>query len=405
MIKEKIVFKYVLCSCLLGLFALVGCSDKLTSLEQVPHYDFQKNPDAKISDLFANLSCIQLEATEDCVVPSIRKVCDVNGTLVVLSGADEIYTFNKKSGKCLGQISSKGEGPEEYVEATDIVVDATNNIGIVDRLRGEVKFFTLKGKFVDCKRVNGEMAWMENAEMANDGKLLLSNQLTGGMPPQKYAYTLAGFNMNEHPKMFDPFAPVRVSNYSVAFASKPMTRIGDEIHFLKFLNDTLFSYKDGIVKSVCKLATPLPLPSRETVAKQCEYSAANLVKLAYNGNFFEGFDSFYETSDLLLFVPTGCVISGCYWVDKRSGKAYISSYTNDTERLIRGIAEGKYVPAPLGSSEDELICGMEEEIMLELFAKAVSNGENVVFSNKLKKFVKRIDKEGNPCLFIYSHKK
>lgn len=177
-------------SCLSAL-CLLGCKQKPAGPSvAVPEVAFHISTDEKMSARFSQFTFIQLESTDECVVPAVKRVLDVNDTLVVLSSSNDIYTFERNTGKYIATISSQGEGPEEYVEPTDIILH-TGQIGIVDRLKGDIKFFTTSGRYVSTKAIGGEMAWMSSVEPTDDNKLLVSNQLTGGMPPQKYAYTLA----------------------------------------------------------------------------------------------------------------------------------------------------------------------------------------------------------------------
>ena len=381
-----------------------GCSDKVSNFEKVQSLVFKQDTDTKMSDRFSKFTFVQLETNDDCVIPDIRRIIDVSDTLVVLSNTGDIFTFDRNTGKYYGEISSKGEGPEEYVEASDIVVAPDHSIGIVDRLRGDIKFFTVNGTFIKEKKILGETAWLGDVELASDGKLLCSNKLCGGNPPQKYAYMLADVYSGERPRMFDSFAPVTVGDYSSAFAEKPITACDGELHFLKFMNDTLFSYKDDAVKALNVLATPTPFPSKDMVAKQGEFDISKLAALSRNGNFFIGFNSIYETKNILLLESIMPEVNGYYWVDKTAKEGYIRPCSPKIETMAEMLVEGKLVCHPVGSSDNEIIGYIGDELWFEEIKKVAQAGKVKPFNAKLKKFIEKIDVEGNPCLFIYSHK-
>lgn len=390
--------------CLLAL-VMAACGQKdLKKTADVPTIAFHVDTHQKMASLFNDYTFIQLETTDDCVLPVIKRAIDINDTLVVLSSANDIFTFERNTGKLISRISSQGEGPEEYVEASDIFADASGLIGIVDRLRGEVKYFTTKGSFARAVKTGHELAWMNNAELASDGNLLVSNQLTGGYPPQRYAYTLINIGKGEkNGKSFDEFAPVTVGDYSTAFANKPATVCGDEVHFLKFLNDTLFCYRDGEIKPLLRLQAHVPLPSRKVMAKQGEYDLIKLATLCQNGNFFIGFDCIYETDSLLLLVTNVPEQNGFYWIDKNTNKGYVCPGTSLMSAIMAKVAGGRCIYNPVGSSATEMIQSINPDDV-PLMQEVLTKEKIKPFDKRLPQFLDKVDPEGNPCLFIYRHK-
>lgn len=382
-----------------------GCGRKSISLAPVKHIIFKQNVDMKMASLFDDFTFIQLESNDDCVIPGIKRVIDVNDTLVVLSNTDEVFTFERNTGKYIGRISEQGEGPEEYVEASEIIATSEHRIGVVDRMKGDIKFFNTKGQYIATRKIGGEVSWMNSAELTPDGKLLVSNQLTGGYPPQKSAYTLASIGGAGKPFTFDNFAPVTVGQYSTPFAEKPATVCGNDVSFLKFLNDTLFCYKNHSIAPVCRLVTPQPFPSKEVVAKQGEYDVTKMAALNRNGNFFMGFNSIYETQGLLLLMTNVIERNGYYWVDKRTQQGYVYPGNAEVDRIMRQIIEGHIVADPVGSSSKEMIGSIVTEEEMEAAKAIAAKGQAKPFTAKLPAFLNGVDPEGNPCLLIYSHRK
>lgn len=394
--------------CGLALLTLFSCGDKQKgSTTQVPEIAFHPDTDKKMTDLFNDFTFIQLEGNDDCLVPEVRRVFDINDTLVVLSSTNEVFTFDRNTGHYIGRISTQGEGPEEYVEASELIATPEHHIGIVDRMKGDIKFFNTMGQYLTTKKIGGEVAWMNSAELTPDGKLLVSNQLTGGNPPQKYAYTLAEIGQEGKGQQFDAFAPIKVGQFSTPFAEKPATVCGKDMSLLKFLNDTLFCYHDGKVEPKCRLATPLPLPSHEVVAQQGDYDIKALAKLCQNGNFFMGFDRIFETEGMMLLVTNVPEQNGFYWVDKKTQKGYIWTGTAELKKILRGVVTGRCIYNPVASSDTELFQGIYPDFDVTLMKEVLDQeqGKTKPFDKRLRAFLDKVDTEGNACLFIYRHKK
>lgn len=103
-ILQQLVFThktFIVCT-LFGLSTLQSCSDKQPSLLPIKSVEFKLDTDVKMSDMFNDYTFIQLESNDDCIIPDITQLYDVNDTLVVLSNTGDVYTFDRNTGKYYG---------------------------------------------------------------------------------------------------------------------------------------------------------------------------------------------------------------------------------------------------------------------------------------------------------------
>ena len=67
----------------------------------------------------------------------------------MLTKDNEIFCFDRLTGKYLSRIGQVGEGPGEYLEATDMFYDENEkSICVLDRLRNSIHTYTLDGGLI-----------------------------------------------------------------------------------------------------------------------------------------------------------------------------------------------------------------------------------------------------------------
>ena len=102
----------------------VACREQKKSAStgsDVKEVTFKEAPkDFLIASTFKNIHMIQLEAKEECIISDIKRVVDAEGKIYVLTKNNEIFCFDRATGKYIRTIGRLGEGPGEYVSAMDI---------------------------------------------------------------------------------------------------------------------------------------------------------------------------------------------------------------------------------------------------------------------------------------------
>ncbi|SOD83034.1 6-bladed beta-propeller [Spirosoma fluviale] len=135
----------------LALYALffIGCStnNEKEDIYKVPNLklgNISNSRALKASELFKTFKFIPLESKKDKLIGTISKVI-LHKDVFFIKTKDNITAFNIK-GKYIFDISSKGEGSNEYKTISDFII--SDNIEILDHISGKVIVFNLTGKFL-----------------------------------------------------------------------------------------------------------------------------------------------------------------------------------------------------------------------------------------------------------------
>ena len=110
-----------------------------------------------LSDFAESIELIPLETRDDCLIGWIPEIIATKNHYVLISGIgptdfQHLYVYDKK-GKFIRQISSRGQGGEEFLEVRDfdVIGDSIIKMGDVYALRT----FNLEGKQLSSKRIDG----------------------------------------------------------------------------------------------------------------------------------------------------------------------------------------------------------------------------------------------------------
>lgn len=392
-----------LCSISLLLFS--SCNTKLHSEDNSELTVVKFEEDSKLfrpAELFKNIYCVQLETTEKSVLGEIKRIIDVEGNLVVLTKDNEVMVFNREDGKYLRHLGCSGEGPEEYIDAKDMFYDSTSStINVYDRMRGDIVSFRLNGEFSGKTRLPESLPYIESMEMAQDGSILICNQLTGGLVnDQKYAFTL--IRPDGKYENFDPFAPVTADGKAVVYASRPMSACGDELKYVGFLSDTISCIKGGNIEPLYKLDLKNKIVRKE-VAAEWRY-APGFYSYCIEANLISSIGNMYETDQYILLIPVYEYTYGYYWIDKETGGGYHISSTMEVNSEIRKVVQGKTILELKGYNGKELISCFENAGNQKLFQEAFAeNPDDVALPESVVSAIENIDPDGNPFLLIYSN--
>ena len=140
-----------------------------------------------LSEFAESIELIPLETTDDCLIGWMPEVIATEKYYYMISAVgydfQKLYVFDKQ-GKFVRQISSRGQGGDEFIEVRDfdVVGDSVIKMGDVYAVRT----FDLNGKQLSSKRINNEgISTREIISMK--GKTILFNM---GKPHSKSAENL-----------------------------------------------------------------------------------------------------------------------------------------------------------------------------------------------------------------------
>lgn len=393
--------------CLLATLTLQSCYEEKVVTEYVPTIDFpvSKSKEAKPSSFFKHFHFIQLEANDNCLISEIKKVYDVNDTLVVLNKDTDIFTFRKKDGRFICSLSARGEAPHEYAEATDVTVNEDGQCVIFDRLKRRLLYFTLNGKYVKSENLQHSSPMAFGAETTADNHLLLLNRIAkgAGNPPQ-FAYTLMGEERGKPTSQFDSFEGLSIGDWMIDFAERPTTKTSKGLTFVKILNDTIFHMDNkSKIEPLFVLNTKYRMPSRDALGKYGEYDFTSLYKAQKLGHFCPGLSAIFETKKHIVVEPWYVEEDGYYWIDKNTKKGTYVAAGNDVNAELDKMIRGASIVNIVGSADNELISFLNGAYITVLKKELAEHPEYKPFDKRLKAFAQKADSEGNPCLIFYEH--
>ena len=133
------------------LFFLAGCKGSKQSTDDFITVDVSKSYPEKelILQDFMDLEYIRLETTDEFLTQGV--VMAVGTEIILISNRvndGNIFVFERKTGKGLRKINRKGQGGEEYLYITEIVLDEDNNeMFVIDNSRSKIIVYDLYGIF------------------------------------------------------------------------------------------------------------------------------------------------------------------------------------------------------------------------------------------------------------------
>lgn len=129
-----------------------GCDKKSDGKKNTTiSVDLEKDQKVFFSDLFSHIELIPLETNEQSLIREIRK-------LIISADVFYIFDYNQAeilrfdaNGKYLNKISSRGLGPEEYVNISDFEIDKSNKtISLLSAVNNSMYEYDINGNYI-CK--------------------------------------------------------------------------------------------------------------------------------------------------------------------------------------------------------------------------------------------------------------
>ena len=391
---------------------VVSCREQKKSAStgsDVKEVTFKEAPkDFLIASTFKNIHMIQLEAKEECLISDIKRVVDVEGKVYVLTKTNEIFCFDRATGKYIRTIGRLGEGPGEYVSAMDICYDEKEKcICVVDYYKSAIHNYSLDGRFLGDRQLDKDTAEGVNltvyADCAPDGNMLLSLCMPPQKPSRDYVYMM--LRPDGTSTGVDVFSPVRSKIAQVEVSRHPIAKSEDGLRFFKFMNDTIFTLSGDEVVPFCKLNLGRKMIPKDVLAKMGPYEDVNAGKLYQSGYSLPLFE-LYEDKNYILVLTKPLTLEGRenYLINKKTleGIHIKGSALMAVEAVM--FLEGRLMPDIIDSNRNEFISWFApiwiECMRDEIFAK---NLDVKLYKKEMRTFFEKADPEGNPCLVFYEN--
>ena len=407
--------KHTFVRLMLLLFAgilVVSCREQKKSAPtgaDVKEVTFKEAPkDFLIASSFKNIHMIQLEATEESLISDIKRVVDVDGKVYVLTRTNEIYCFDRATGKYIRTIGRLGEGPGEYVSAMDICYDEKEKcICVVDYYKSAIHNYSLDGRFLGDRKFDSDTAEGVGkavyVDCAPDGNMLVSLRMSPEKAYRDHVYMMV--RPDGTSTGVDVFSPVKSEIGNIEVSRHPIAKSEDGLRFFKFMNDTIFTLSGDEVVPFCKLNLGRKMIPKDVLAKMGPYEDVNAGKLYQSGYSLPLFE-LYEDKNYILVLTKPLTLEGRenYLINKKTleGIHIKGSALMAVEAVM--FLEGRLMPDIIDSNRNEFISWFApiwiECMRDEIFAK---NLDVKLYKKEMRTFFEKADPDGNPCLVFYEN--
>jgi len=109
-----------------------------------------------LSEIIDSITLLPLETSDDCLLGNVKNVIALDSIFVVLDNrSNAVFTFSR-TGQFITQIGCCGEGPGNYVDASQIDVEtSTGDILVYDRIGAKVITYDQSGRYKSHKLTIG----------------------------------------------------------------------------------------------------------------------------------------------------------------------------------------------------------------------------------------------------------
>lgn len=336
---------------------------------------------------FKSAKLIPLETTTDCLIRKIDKIFVVDDKMIIFDDRlDAVYIYDS-TGKFITRIGTRGQGPKEYIQITDIYVDVDKKeiLLLCDRPY-KIMFFNLDGKFI---REFNTKKYYEGFSQIGDTILCV---------PSEYEekrnidiYTVSG-EFQETMWVDSDVQTYRMDNQSTTYSfssGSTMSGFRDEVLFTYSYVPYIYAYRNGNITIKYQLDfgdlwIPSNLLNKRTPANE-------LQQICMKEGYKIVLENMMETSDYLLLNTNNSFIV----YDKTTNRCteYFSIIHSET-----GIGMPRFIPIP---NSNHIAQAIEANRFLRMLEdrKKINVQYGIANSIDIEKYGIKID--DNPLVILY----
>lgn len=328
---------------------------------------------------FKKPQIVVLETVDESLLSEISRISSDGDQLFVLDrGLMEVLSFDM-TGKYTGKISSKGQGPGEYIQISDFAVDThQKQIILLCDIPNKIIRFAYDGRFIEEKgldeyysqlAVNEHHIYLEKVHNSDleTGQLHVINKETG--------------------KMIQTLDPIDIKND--LFISGNSLNRGKNILYVRRFDNAIYRIRNGYALKIYDLDfKKFTFPER---LKQEERSEVILRECAEN-DYIYSMSNIVENGDHLMFTTN----TGIFICNSRSKELKGYQYMVNPGW---GVEFRSYVT--LGNT-DKIICTIDDPSHIKNAVERIPEERKTDQRfTEIVEVVAKLNEENNPILFIY----
>lgn len=380
------------------LIVISGCGENKQSTNKLAIVDVAKHHPEKelILQDFMDVEYIPLETNDEFVTQG--KVMAIGAEVILITNwanDGNVFVFDRKTGKALKKINRKGQGGEEYVGITEIVLDEANKeIFVIAYTGSKISVYDLDGNFKRSFKAAGTDSHINtyNYDRENLISYVPDNSLespSNAIHPYYIIFSKRDGSITQ--KISIPFDEVKspVARDGEAWAAPAPTAVYQIIPdhanwvFMETSSDTIYHYLPDThttIPFIVRTPSILTMDSPEVFLIPCvftdRYYFMSLLKAEFNFETGRGFPTsglMYDRLEDSLFIP----------------KVYNGDYTSKRE-----------VDMTLRPLDPEFVIG--QSLQAHELVEAHGKGQ---LKGKLNEIAATLDEESNPVIMLAKCKK
>lgn len=271
-----------------------------------------------ISPLIENdVKIVKLETTDECLISDIRQVDYVNGLIYIADKASQTVLIFDESGKYVGRVGKRGEGPGEYSRLGRFqVVDS--HIYIMDDAVRQLYDYDLKTRIGIKLDIDDNISF-HSFYIMNGYLYLLSNNSSSFSIG---SFNLFKYNMKTADVVYSlPFSEELSKKHSTWGLFQYASRYDDELLVMFANNDTIYSVTSESVAP----RYVYHFSKRSMPAELRKKDGMEIMMTAMDKRYILGFDRIVNLKNHFI-VKYGDVIVRSVLYDKRTDKYKVGNW-------------------------------------------------------------------------------
>lgn len=237
--------------------AFVSCGERKPVSDTGVTLDLSESVSETLNvlDRMYPLEVIALETTDESLLGSVDKLIESNGNYYVLDYMRRCVLVFDGTGKFLRRVGKVGQGPGEYPELSDFIVDEKTGYLYLLTSSSTVYAYDHIGNFLWKRKVSDSQLWYLGSY--EDGYVCSTNHLT--YTSGEDAFLLYRFDKGFQEK--DRSVGVYEKQiFSPTLISSPFQKWKGASYYIDTFFQVVYSLSDGEVVPFCRFTLPSPMP-------------------------------------------------------------------------------------------------------------------------------------------------